>query len=270
MVEDYIFQDAGEARERQRLHAIEAVFDPATRRRLTATGLGRGWRCLEVGPGAGSILDWLADQVGDEGHVTGLDLDPRFLADVDRRNVTIERGDLGALDRPAEFDLVHARYVLVHVADPERALDRMLASLRPGGWLVVEEPDFSATRALAGAVDQLAGFDRVARACLRMFADGGKDGALGGRLPALLRGRGLASVGFEHDAPIVPGGSEIAQMMSLSTTQLRRRYIATGEAGSADVDAYLCVAADPTSAAIYYATIAASAQRGERNDEEKR
>ena len=39
------------------------------------------------------------------------------------------------------FDLVHARLVLVHLPDRERALAAMVGALRPGGWLLVEDAD---------------------------------------------------------------------------------------------------------------------------------
>jgi hypothetical protein len=52
----YVFQRVDDQRELERLRMIERVFDPASRRRLLATGLQAGWRCLEVGPGAGSIM----------------------------------------------------------------------------------------------------------------------------------------------------------------------------------------------------------------------
>jgi len=37
--------------------------------------------------------------------------------------------------------------VLAHVADPERALRHIWAALKPGGWFVAEEMDFSAMSA---------------------------------------------------------------------------------------------------------------------------
>lgn len=48
----YVFQRVNDQRELERLRMIERVFDPASRRRLLATGLQDGWCCLEVGPGA--------------------------------------------------------------------------------------------------------------------------------------------------------------------------------------------------------------------------
>ena len=52
----YVFQRVDDPRELERLRVIERVFDPASRRRLLHAGLQSGWRCLEVGPGAGSIM----------------------------------------------------------------------------------------------------------------------------------------------------------------------------------------------------------------------
>ena len=66
---EYVFQRVEDQRELERLRLIERVFDPASRRRLLATGLQAGWRCLEVGPGAGSIMTWMSELVGLTGQV---------------------------------------------------------------------------------------------------------------------------------------------------------------------------------------------------------
>ena len=47
----------------QRLRALEAVLDAQTIERLDSIGVDRGWRCLEVGAGGGSIADWLCQRV---------------------------------------------------------------------------------------------------------------------------------------------------------------------------------------------------------------
>lgn len=39
------------------------------------------------------------------------------------------------------FDLIHARLVLAHLPARDQVLPRLVASLRPGGWLVVEDFD---------------------------------------------------------------------------------------------------------------------------------
>jgi hypothetical protein len=50
----YVFDQAWQ-KERDRLTAIESLFDPASRRLLAGLGVATGWQCLEVGRGAGSL-----------------------------------------------------------------------------------------------------------------------------------------------------------------------------------------------------------------------
>lgn len=85
----YIFADTHDSREFERLLLIEKVFDPASRRRILTTGLTTGWRCLEVGAGAGSIVHWLAEVVGESGKVVAVDLDTRFIANKKPSNSTL-------------------------------------------------------------------------------------------------------------------------------------------------------------------------------------
>jgi hypothetical protein len=54
--------------ERARLRLIEEINDPATTCRLSSLGLTSGWRCLELGAGAGSIACWMAERVAPSGH----------------------------------------------------------------------------------------------------------------------------------------------------------------------------------------------------------
>ena len=129
-------------REHARLRALEDAFDGASIRHLAERGVGAGWRCLEVGCGAGSVARWLAERVGASGRVLATDLDLRFLADHGRGNLEVQRHNI--LTDPLEegtFDLVHERALLVHVPGRQRALKHMVAAVRPGGWVVAEDPD---------------------------------------------------------------------------------------------------------------------------------
>ncbi len=129
---EYVFQRVEVQRELERLRMIEQVFDPASRRRLLSTGLQAGWRCLEVGPGAGSIMTWMGEVVGPTGQVVAVDLDPKFLSEAKRTNLSIMRADIRTAQLPQQsFDVVHARYVLIHLSDYEVALTKMVDSLKP-------------------------------------------------------------------------------------------------------------------------------------------
>jgi ubiquinone/menaquinone biosynthesis C-methylase UbiE len=258
----YVFQRVDDQRELERLRVIEQVFDPASRKRLLDSGLQSGWHSLEVGPGAGSIMNWMGEVVGSTGRVVAVDLDPKFLREVDRPNVSIVRADIRTAQLSQQsFDVVHARYVLIHLADYEVALTTMLDCLKPGGWLVLEEPDFSASRGIVGDEEDLASVHKVNQAIAKMYATLMMDYALGLKLPALLQRRGLQDLVVENDAPLCAGRSGMARVMKMSAEQLREKYLATGVVEQSDLERYCRFADDPSTWAIYYATIAVSGRK---------
>jgi len=259
---EYVFHRVEDQRELERLRAIEQVFDPASRRRLLAAGLHSGWTCLEVGPGAGSVLSWMSEVVGPTGRVEAVDLSTKFLPGDLPLNVTVRQDDIRTVPlSDSSFDLVHARYVLIHMADSEAALSRMLACLKPGGWLVLEEPDFSASRGVTGEAAQVGAVNRVNQAIKVMYERLGMDYSLGLTLPALLQRRGVSGLIVENDAPLSAGGSGMATIMKMSAVQLREKYLATGVVTEQDLNRYCRFAEDPHAWAIYYATVAVSGRK---------
>ena len=246
----YVFDQAWQ-QERDRLGALESLFDRATRRYLTELGLRPGWRCLEVGCGAGGVALWLADQVGTGGQVTATDLDPRFLDGHGRPNLDVRVHDV-VTDPLASgaYDLIHTRAVLTHLPDRERVLARLVDALRPGGVILVEDVDFGGSSAgvlgrCVSAPDPLPAIaQRMFLAVAAVFGAVGADPMLGTRLPGALAGAGLLDVGAELHAPIVPGGAETWTGGSLA--QLRGRLLELGLAGAAEVDLALAMFDDPT------------------------
>ena len=99
----YFAASAEAGDELARLRLIENAFDPQTFRYLDSIGVGEGWRCLEVGSGAGSVVRWLANRVGPTGHVIAADIDPKFLGDLCEPNIEVRRCDTPAMlsSRPA-------------------------------------------------------------------------------------------------------------------------------------------------------------------------
>ena len=259
---EYIFSDAEKFHELERLQAIEKIFDKATRQRILATGITEKWQCLEVGAGAGSIAQWLSTVVGENGKVVAVDVETSFLANIKSSNMEILQADIRDLPLPNKsFDLIHARYLLIHIPDFQLALSKMLDLLKPGGWLVIEEPDFSASRAIAGEDAMCASVNRVNRAIQKMFTEKEMNYALGINLPAIFQQRGLKKLSVENDVPISHGGSGIAKMMKMSTMQLAQKYIATGEATQSDIEKYCLFTDDPNTWGIYYGTVGVIAQK---------
>ena len=258
---EYVFDDTREQAELIRLRAIEAVFDPPTKIRLESTGLSNGWRCLEIGPGVGSVMLWLGEKVGPDGRVTAVEINPRFLDVRDSPNIDVLKTDIREANfERNRFDLIHGRYVLLHIPNYQSLLGKLLETLKPGGWLVLEEPDFSAARPVHGPKNSCRSVKKVNRAIYQMYRRLGMDHAAGLKLPAALRALGVENLRVDNDAPLARGGSGVALMMRMSAEQLRDKYIATNEVIAEDVDAYCEFAENPDTWAIYYSTVAVTAQ----------
>jgi ubiquinone/menaquinone biosynthesis C-methylase UbiE len=136
--------------EYDRLRRQATVWEPATAQVLDDIGLAAGMRCLDVGSGVGAVLRLMADRVGPSGHVAGLDNDARVgqiaLIDLHRRGyhqVSFKRGDVNQTNEiaPDSFDIVFARFLLLHMIDPAATLRRMYGWVKPGGWLVIQDYD---------------------------------------------------------------------------------------------------------------------------------
>jgi len=245
----YVFDQAWQ-KERDRLTALESLFDPAARRLLAGLGVRDGWHCLEVGCGAGSVARWLADRVGERGRVVATDLDPRHVDGQGRANLEVRTHNIvtDPLD-DAAFDLIHARAVLVHLPDRQQVLKRLVGALLPGGWLLIEDVDFGgATSSMLAqyviAPDPApAAMDRLYQAIAAVFAAKGADPSFGTRLTGALAGAGLTGVGAELHAPVVSGGSE--QWTRGSIDQLAGPLIGTGLTSAEDVELFLAVSAHP-------------------------
>ena len=138
---EYVFDNAGKKAE-ARYRELSKVYDENTIRHLEQRGIDRGWSCLEIGGGGGSIASWLCARVGVTGRVLATDLDSRFLQLLSYNNLEVRRHDIRTEELPrAEFDLAHARLVLIHLSDRQVALRRMIGALKPGGWMITEEFD---------------------------------------------------------------------------------------------------------------------------------
>ncbi|GGZ68662.1 methyltransferase domain-containing protein [Streptomyces echinoruber] len=224
----------------ERFDAFTALFDPVTFRHLEALGIGPGWRCWEVGAGGTSVVSWLAERVGPAGRVLATDIDVSRVAPAARPPVEVRVHDVGAEEPPDEgFDLVHARLVLVHVPDRARALRSMVAALRPGGYLLVEDAD-PALQPLAcpdehGPEQRLA--NRLRHAFRSLLADHGADLAYGRKLPRLLREAGLCEVAADAWFPLASSAG--AALEAATIRQIRGRLVTAGLATDEDVDRHL-------------------------------
>lgn len=253
MSEERYFAARTEAEfESERLGHLQKMCNPITFRRLQAIGVKPGWRCLEVGAGEGAVARWLAEQVGSAGRVVATDVNTRFLRDLNLPNVEVRTHHIvdDELER-GHYDLVHCRAVLGHLLDYGQALARMVAAVRPGGWICIEEGDYGAW----SAVDwESAAGERFTRAFRTALAGLHKKGIMNpyfGRLtPALLGGCELVDRGHEGSTEVCYGSGASARFHWMALAVLRQQFIAAGVLSEEDLAALERAFSDPSFAFI--------------------
>jgi ubiquinone/menaquinone biosynthesis C-methylase UbiE len=226
-----------------RMDVLANLYDGASRRVLESTGVGPGWRCLEVGGGGGSVARWLAERVGANGHVMCTDINTRIIENSRSAafpNLEVVRHDI-ARDplATADFDLVHARLVLLHVPERERALERMVAALKPGGWLVIE--DFDTASVLPDARVNQYETPLPTSQAVRKYLTRNDDGYFGRRLHGRFRALGLTHVCAEARTVMFDRHNGGAELMRVNFDQIGAEIIAAGLITRQQIDADLAM-----------------------------
>jgi SAM-dependent methyltransferase len=223
--------------ERDRLDSLTALYDPRSLELCERLGLHEGWHCIDIGAGTGSLARRLAERVGPSGSVVALDVDTRFLEPFATERLHVVTADVTAEPLPeGRFDLVHARLVLEHLPARDEVLRSLAAALRPGGWLLVEDFDWST----AGLVDPPSETHaRVVAACQALFARHAYDPEYGRRLPRRLSAAGLVDVGSRAEAVQVRADAERGlPQWDLLVDQLAPGLLALGLVEAEDLERF--------------------------------
>jgi SAM-dependent methyltransferase len=223
---------AGQASELERLQLQSRVWEPSGRRLLEEIGEGHDARALDVGCGVLGWLRVLSEWVGPDGEVTGTDVDEAMLSAADRfaaeeglRNVGLVKDDLFASElEPSSFDLVHSRYEITPLGRGREQMETYLRLARPGGTIVLEDPDTGSwhfnppARALERLIDlileafRLRGGDFDAgRHNLHLLRESGIDGNVRAEIVALPPGHPYLRLPLQFAASLEQ------QLMSLVT-----------------------------------------------------
>jgi len=201
-------------RELQRLAEQHEAWAEHGRALFRRAGLKAGQVVLDLGCGPGYTSFALAEVVGPRGEVHACDLSERFLvwlaAEAGRRGHQQVRTHLGPVEElalPSEsVDAAYSRWLFCWLSDPLPALQQVARVLRPGGVLALQDYlDWGALRLLPRS----ASFDRMTKACLRSFAEGGSHIDVAERIPELAAAAGLELVEFEPIARIGRPGSPV-------------------------------------------------------------
>ncbi|MGW9304498.1 class I SAM-dependent methyltransferase [Streptomyces cyaneofuscatus] len=236
------FFSAEAAGEGERIDFGALAYDDITMARLRALGAGPGWRCLDVGAGTGTVSRRLLEEAG-VASVLAVDRDVRFLGaravpglDVREADITgegVTGADIPGADfAPGRFQLVHARFVLMHLPEHERLIRALAERVAPGGVLVLGD-------AVDLTSDQTP--DSPYTSAMRAMWQGlrstiGTDVSWVPSYPRLLRGAGLEPVAAEIHVPPLQPGSPISRFWADTWERSRQAMVATGLVDDAAVD----------------------------------
>jgi demethylmenaquinone methyltransferase/2-methoxy-6-polyprenyl-1,4-benzoquinol methylase len=122
--------------------------EPEARAAIADLHLPSGSRGLDVGCGVGLYTLWLAEAIGPQGQVIGIDVVPERVeaaqhlvgAMLAPEQLALQTGDgtaIAAAD--SVFDWVWCGDVLHHIDDPVLALKEFIRVVRPGGRIIIKE-----------------------------------------------------------------------------------------------------------------------------------
>ena len=206
------------------LHMQALQWEPAGRELLAELGDGTGLRVADMGCGPLGWLRLLSRWVRPSGEVVGTEV-ADAVAEQARltvrseglANVTVVVDDVFHSMLPERsFDLVHARFMLGAVGQPEVQLDTYRRLVKPGGWLVLEEPDAAALRFNPRAPAN----ERLTDLTTTFFHDLGRDFDTGRLVRSLLRTCGEVSV-LRARVLVLPPGHVYRAIILMGASTIR-------------------------------------------------
>jgi SAM-dependent methyltransferase len=212
--------------EDERLTLMSRMLDPQMFFRLRQIGVGEGWKCLEAGAGNGSVSHWLAQQVGPTGHVVASDIDTRFLDRLSLPNLEVRKIDVTRDPLGEGYDLVCGRAFLHHIPERIDVLRRLVEAVRPGGRILIAEPDFHPVLATDSP-----GLRTFWQGWLAWAADHGIDYFVGRRIAPLLAELGVGELAAYGETILFDGGSLPARYLKLTMQELKESLLGSGLIG---------------------------------------
>jgi SAM-dependent methyltransferase len=235
--DDYVLGRTSAEAERLQLQA--AILAPHSAHLLRLAGITPGMRVLDVGCGAGDVSMLLAELVGPDGSVIGVDADPAVLelarartASAGLANVSYIEQNLDGLRLDQPVDALVGRLILLYLREPAATVRALSRLVRSGGVISFQEYVMSRGRAVP-AVPMVS---RCMDWIIGAFRAAGLNPDLGEQVSSVLRDSGLEPAGAAVAAPAGSAESAMPQYLEGTLRSLLPGILARGRVTEAEVD----------------------------------
>ncbi len=230
---------------------------------IGALQIESGSQVIDVGCGIGDHARYLADRVGPDGRVVGLDSGVSMIEEATKRYageglpLAFVVGDAADIDFPdGSFDRTRASLLLQHVEDPARVMSEMARVTRRGGLVLLAENDLGTMT--FNATDRA-----LTRRVIEFTCDSMNQGWIGRQLSGLFLDVGL------QDIDVVPFTMvcrtlELWESINAPLQRILDRAIEAGALTAAEAAAWKADLVQLDAAGKFFNSITAFAVRGRK------
>lgn len=186
----YTLKNTQSERQRLEIQGLKLFGGPS----LLDEFIHPGMKILDLGCGTGINSRYIADRCKDVA-ITAIDFNNARIVENQRSNTTpcITYMHGNAYDIPVDgdqFDLVFCRFLLMHLNDPQKAVDEMFRVTKRGGAVVAHEAIHNGVWLCPPRPT----FERFLKIWIAKMAEKGQDASVGLKLNHIFREAGLTSV----------------------------------------------------------------------------
>jgi len=225
--------------ETERLQLQAHILAPHSAYLFRLAGITSGMRVLDVGCGAGDVSMLLAELVGPDGAVIGVDMNPTILesararaTDAGLTNVSYLEADLTDLRLDEQVDAVVGRLILLHLEKPAATIRALSRLVHTGGVVSFQECNLTRTRSVppTPVVTRSMGWMIDALRAAGLTPD------LGEQTASILRDAGLSVEGAATTGSAGSAESVMPEYVEGCVRSLLPAVLAHGQVTEAEVD----------------------------------
>lgn len=133
-----------------RLNILNKIYGKYTDILLNSIGLFADMKVAIIGCGSGEGIEVIYKKIGKNGKLLCIDISTSQVqltqTKLNEKNIDIveyQVADIQQYQGDSQYDLVYCRFVLMHLTNPQKALNNMLSLLKVGGVIACEEHDYN-------------------------------------------------------------------------------------------------------------------------------